>query len=396
MKTRSKLFAIVVPGLVAVAAGLYWFLTIPATPVPNGAGSQARFTPGPWTVASEQITVVDPSRSTQAYNDFSGLPQRTLNGQIWRPVGMDQPGPLLVYSHGFMSFRQEGLYLIRFLASHGYTVIAVDYPLTGYYAPDGPLMTDVINQPGDISCLIDTILRRNDTPGDTLYRSIDPQHIAVAGVSLGGLTALLAGFHQQLRDPRVAAVVSIAGPTTLFGPRFFSGVEVPLLMIYSSDDAIVTYEDNALPVLDMYPAATLVTLSGASHAGFAQPASTLMRFIDNPDGIGCSTVTRFLDLDAMRQNETLLGLIEEGTDDVLIDKPIEFCTGELIPVAMRAARQHMFTTLAVHAFLHSEFGDGADAAQAHRYLVQELARENADEVSVTAPADSLDYSAGGK
>ena len=92
-------------------------------------------------------------------------------------------------------------------------------------------MTDVINQPGDISFLIDLMLKRNAEPSDTLYQTIDPDKIAVAGVSLGALTSMLATFHRKLRDPRIAALISIAGPTAIFSPDFFAGRDIPFLMV---------------------------------------------------------------------------------------------------------------------------------------------------------------------
>lgn len=370
-----------------IGAGGYWFLKVPATPTPGGSVSKARFTPGPFRVVTETFEAVDQTRPTPAYKDFPGLPRRVLAGELWRAEDLQRPGPLLVYSHGFMSFREEGLYLDRFLASHGYTVVAVDYPLTGFHAPEGPQMTDVINQPGDISFLIDLMLKRNSDPADSLYQTIDPDKIAVAGVSLGGLTSILATFHRKLLDPRISASISIAGPTSIFTPEFFAGRNTPFLMIYGGGDAIVPYEDNALPAKAMYPSAVLVKLIDASHAGFAQPASTLMRFIDNPDGVGCRVVTEELSVEVAEQNREFMARLGDEGDGIDLDREIEFCNAELIPVAMKAARQHMFTTLAAHAFLESLFAESASVrGESRDYLLHTLAEENATEVEVIPPS----------
>jgi len=370
--------------LVLIGAGGYWFATVPATAIPNGSQSKALFQPGPYTVTSETFTAIDGSRPTPAYKDFAGLPERVLEGKIWRPAGLQQPAPLVVYSHGFMSFREEGTYLFQFLASHGYTVVAANYPLTGFSAPEGPLMNDVVNQPGDISFLLDTILKRNADPADSMHNTIDPGKIAVAGVSLGGLTTTLAAFHHKLRDPRISAAISTAGPASIFTADFFAGSSLPFLMIYGDGDAIVPYKENALPALQKYPGSILVTLKNASHAGFAQPSSTIMRFIDNPDGIGCRTVKEKLGADLDLQNQeftSLLGATEDGID---LNETIEFCTAPPIPVAMKATRQHMFTTLASYAFLQSVFAtEASERDTARHYLLEILAQENASEVSVT-------------
>jgi len=390
--TKGKIRLLVAAIIAAMGIGGYWFVAIPATSTPNGSVSQSRYAPGPYDVVTETFEAVDESRPTPAYNDFPGLPERVLEGEIWRPASLDRPGPLVIYSHGFMSFRQEGLYLVRFLASHGYTVIATDYPLTGFHAPDGPLITDVVNQPGDISFLIDTILRRNADRSDALHNTIDPERIAVAGVSLGGMTSMLASFHRRFRDPRIAATVSIAGPSSMFAPGFFAGQDLPFLMVYGSGDAIIPLEENAVPVLKMYPGVILVALKDASHAGFAQPSSTLMRFIKNPDGVGCRAVTEKIGVEVAEQNAQFMAQLGDEQDGIHLNSQLEFCTSELIPEAMNASRQHMFTTLAVHAFLESVFSDEAATRQASRqYLLATLPGENGSEVSVTLspPADGI-------
>ncbi len=379
-----KKWHIILLVLVAIAAGIYWFAAVPATPAPQGTQSIARFTPGPHPVRSDTFTAVDGSRPTAAYNDFPGSPRREFQAEIWYPADLQQPGPLLVYSHGFMSFRQEGLYLIRFLASHGYTVVAADYPLTGFHAPDGPLMTDVANQPGDIRFLIDTLLARNSDAEDPLYNTIDPLRIAVAGVSLGGLTSTLAAFHRKLLDPRIAAAVSIAGPASMFKPAFFASRKIPYLLIYGDTDALVSYQDNALPALAMAADSILVTLKGASHAGFAQPASTIMRFIANPDVVGCEVVLEEVGDGIDVGSDELVAELGGEQDGVDMSGDMDFCTSPPAPEAMPAARQHMFTTLAIYAFLESVFADSAATRdQARNYLLQTLPAENPDELAVT-------------
>ena len=374
---------ILVLALLLLAAGGFWFTSIPGTAVPAGETSQARFQPGPFGIINEEFTVIDDSRGMAAYNDFPGAPQRTLNGEIWRPEGATGPGPLLVYSHGFMSFREEGLYLSRFLASHGYTVVAVDYPMSGYHAPDGPLMTDVVNQPGDISATLDAMLARNKDSQDPLFQRIDEDQIAIAGVSLGGLTSLLAGFHNRLLDERIDAVVSIAGPGSLFKEGFFARSDLPLLLVYAGADAIVPYEENAVHLQNLYPGAILVTLQGASHAGFAQPSATIMRFIDNPDRVGCKAVTEGLGDIFSAGNEALIAQLGTPEEGIAIDREITFCDRALPEKAMPAARQHMFTSLAVHAFLESQFNQSAAGReQALHYLRDVLAGENPSEVAV--------------
>lgn len=373
--------------ILVLCIGGFWFARIPGTAIPEGPVSQARFQPGPFEVVTEEVTIVDKSRPLPAYNDFPGADVRTLNGEIWRPAGATGPGPLLIYSHGFMSFREEGLYLSLFMASHGYTVVAIDFPLSGYHAPDGPLLTDVVNQPGDISVTLDYLLARNSDPSDTLYQRLNSDQIAVAGVSLGGLTSLLASFHSRLLDPRIDAVVSIAAPGSLFTAKFFSRTDLPLLLLYGDEDAIVPYQDNALRLHKLYPNAVLVTLRGASHAGFAQPSATIMRFIDNPDQVGCAAVTGALGAGFSTGSEEFIAQLGDVGDGIEVDKELSMCDSEPVEKAMPAARQHMFATLAVQAFLESLFGNSkADREEAGNYLLKVLPTENSTEVKVTPGA----------
>ncbi len=372
--------------LVVLAVSGYWFAFVPATVSSEGAQSQALYQLGPYAVVTEDFKAVDESRKTQPNNEFPGSDVRVLKGKLWRPVGLKTPHPLLIYSHGFMSFHHEGLYLVNFLASHGYTVVAVNYPLTNFFAPGKPLIGDVVHQPGDVSFLISTLLERNANINDILYHTLDPQKIAVAGVSLGGMTSTLITFHRKVRDPRITAAISIAGPATMFTPHFFASADVPFMMIAGDGDAIIPFDKNAAPIPQKKPGSILVNLKNASHAGFAQPASTFMRFMANPDTLGCSQVQKGLKNKPSGAKEPLfmpgLDAAEDGID--LSDRSLP-CSGTIPERTMQAARQHMFTTLAVYSFLQSVFASDAETrSQAHRYLLQELPAENSAEVTVTS------------
>jgi pimeloyl-ACP methyl ester carboxylesterase len=372
------------PGIpaLAMATGAYYFCAVPAKSLPKGSESKARFRSGSETVVRERFSLVDDSRPTQAYNRFPGSRLRILKGEIWRPAVGEAAGPLLVYSHGFMSNRHEGLYLLHFLASHGYTAAAIDFPLTSRDTPGEVYGQDIVNQPGDISFVIDNLLERNGAPDDTLYQTIDPNKIALAGLSLGGLTTILTAFHRELLDSRVQAAICIAGPTSMLAPEFFAGNTVPALMIYANKDSLVTYEDHATPALNMIPDGILLTLNNASHTGFAHQAATFMRLMKNPDSIACRMLSGKKSENALKRYDfpTLLGGaamgITEPGESSLPRKP-------LVTVAMKASRQHMFTTLAAHSFLESQFANSARVRTASRqYLLKTLPGENKDEVAV--------------
>lgn len=363
-----------------LAAASYYYFKIPDKPSPNGRTSKNRIRSGLARFINEKFTLVDNTRHTPSHNGRPALPRRELKGEIWRPARSATAAPLVVYSHGFMSNRREALYLSRFLASHGYTVVAVDYPLTGARAPGKPLAGDIVNQPGDISCLIDFMLERNRNPADTLYNTIDPDKIALTGLSYGALTSILATYHREWRDSRVNAAVSIAAPTSMLSPDFFAGNSTPTLMIYGDADSLVHYDNHALPALERLESASLVTLRKGSHAGFAQQGSTILRFLRNPDSLACAALKWNMEQKPW-DFVTELGGAEMGI--VQPGEEISPLTEPLIVTAMKASRQQMFTSLATHAFLESQFADDYSSRQkAHHFLHRTLPTENRKEVSI--------------
>lgn len=360
--------------LALVALGLYANFGKQPTPIDHNTYSYQMLQPGPYTVASEDVELVDDSRQTQASGDFAGADSRTLLTRIWWPENGDQPGPLVIYSHGFMSSREEAQYLAEYLASHGYVVAAADYPLSGYNAPGPQLAEDVVNQPGDVSFILDDLLHRNEAGDDSLHNRIDPQRIAAVGLSLGGMTTELVAYHPDTSDPRIAAAVSIAGPTFMFSRQFFQHRRLPFMMLASPIDAMVEYQANARPVLENIDGALLVTMADASHAGFSAQA-TALRFLDNADSIGCWMIEGKIDTETSEDEwYDLIGSPEQG---VLHEAGPPLCGMDPLPPAINPIRQHWLTTLAVGSFLQSLFQESADERDRYRnYLLQQLAHEN--------------------
>lgn len=361
-------------GVVAVAIIAALFVFNPRLPAPEGEQSASLYQSGTLGVSSVRIELTDTSRPTNPNGDFEGSPARKLNGFIWYPQTQDRkPFPLIVYSHGFMSSVAEPEYLVNFLVPKGYVVVAVNYPLSHGGASGGPNASDVISQPGDISFLIDALLARNANEKDSLHGLLDPSRIAAVGLSLGGLTTQLAAYHRDLRDPRLGAAVSIAGPTAILERQFFQTTKIPFMMIAGSADAIVPYQANAAPILSKVDNSLLVTLDKASHTGFAGMSTILFRWFRHPDQIVCPMV-----LDGLNRDDS-------GDESVLVPDPTvgvsiseaRPCTMETFERAMRPADQQMLTRLAIYAFLEREFApDRERRQQMESYLSAGLAAEN--------------------
>ena len=376
--------ALALGALFVFAAGLH--VATSGVEVPEGPASRAVIEAGPFEVGTLEVTLVDQSRTTRPNNDFAGLDERRLACTIWFPAGEDgrvarggRPRggfPLIVYSHGFASMRSDGRYLARHFASHGYVFLAADYPLTGRGSPGGPRFDDVVRQPEDVRFLIDRLLGWSADAAHDFSGAVDGGRIGAMGLSLGGMTSTLAAFHPDLRDPRIDAVVSIAGPTVIFTSTFFETADVPFLMIASDNDAVVDYEANAASLLERAQGAGLVTLRAGSHIGYAEIARYVFRWARNGDAFACRALTGRLpdgvDEDALAG----LGGLDEGVDR---SRGGSFCDPPPTTRSMRPARQQMLATLAAFSFFQSRFAeDAAERRRAARYLATTLAEENGD------------------
>jgi len=364
----------ILSGLIIVLAIAALYVLNPRLPTPAGEQSAALYEPGTLGVSMQPIEWVDASRQTNRNGDFAGSATRELNGFIWYPqTRAQEPFPLIVYSHGFMSSVSEADYLVDFLVPKGYVVVAVDYPLSHGGAPGGPNVNDVINQPGDVSFVLDQLLARNADENDNLYGLLDPSRIAAVGLSLGGLTTQLAAYHRDLRDSRLSVAVSIAGPSVFLEPRFFETSDIPFMMIAGSADAIVPYEANAAPIPAKSKSGLLVTLDKGTHVGFASVASVLLRWFRHPDQLVCPMLLGGLDREGS-EGETILALDRDIGISTDVSQP---CTMDTFDRAMRPAEQQMLTRLALYAFLEQAFApDAARRQQMAGYLSIGLAAEN--------------------
>ncbi|NJO93526.1 MAG: alpha/beta fold hydrolase, partial [Hydrococcus sp. RM1_1_31] len=181
----------------------------------------------------------------------------------------------MVISHGFAADRKFLKYLARHLASHGFTVVALDHPGSNIAALFQTAVSmklskllpasEFIDRPQDVTFLLDKLEKLNRRKG-ILQGKINTKQVTVIGHSYGSYTALaLAGAElnpralrefcqaltplerspadwlqcaaaelpygkRQFRDPRVVRVIAL-NPIigNLFG-NDLSGVRVPTLI----------------------------------------------------------------------------------------------------------------------------------------------------------------------
>jgi len=386
MKTSRSLF-LSLPGLLALVAIVQ--LALPPSSHAQ-IHSKDLLAPGPYAVGSQTFELIDTKRPTLPRDPSKAIQERRLLTTVWYPskprrleilrpsptpaATKSGPFPLVIYNHGFMSTRKEGLYLVEHLASLGYVIAAADFPLTNYSTEGGPQAEDVVNQPADVSFLIDTLLSWNQTSNHLFHGLIDQDRIAVMGLSLGGMTTTLVAFHPKLRDRRIKVAVSLAGPTDMFADTFFDLPGLPFLMVAGTSDALVDFDLNARSLPQRAPETTLVTIHEGSHTGFASFSDPYLSWLDNPDTIGCFTVRRHI-ANVPNFLETLGGPAE----GIRSDRRTLPCANETLPHALRPKRQHELTQLAVTSFLATYFAtDDETRREMGQFLIETFAAENPD------------------
>ncbi len=229
-----------------------------ATELSTVATSTAAGAAGPAPVATTTMTFVDTSRPTPPWNGMPGNASRSLVTTIWYPARGSGSGstvgdgayPLIVFAHGLGGSPQGYQGLLAAWAAAGYVVAAPLFPLSSSETPGGADGGDIGNQPGDMSFVIDQVLKASASSNGPLSGLVDPNEIGAAGHSNGAITTLGLIANSCCRDTRVKAAVVMAGTTEGLGRGHYSLAEAPpLFVVQDLHDGLVPYGD-AVAVFD--------------------------------------------------------------------------------------------------------------------------------------------------
>ncbi len=388
----KKIFLWFSASLVALSVTGFLFLKfskIPEPP-PEDSLSASWSKPGDHEVAKADFTLRDANRETQQHDfgsGFEGLPYREFQVTVRYPKRLENSAfPVIVHSHGFMSERNDLAYILDHLSSRGYVVVAADYPLTKRAGGDSVLMADVVNQPADVRFILDQITDPSSAIGKELSELVDENRVGLMGYSLGGLTSTLTAYHPEYHDPRIKAVVSIAGPSAMLDDTFYRGTDIPFLMVAGTADEMVPFEAHAAVIPDRISDSILVEIDHGSHLGFAG-MSSYFRWLRNPDSLTCWLMNMKMDsMGIARGTEEkawypLIGSTEQG---VIYDDPSMSCNSNTnSSKAMNPLTQQVLTRISTVSFFESIFNTSPEQRKgALEFLLAKMPEEN-NQIRVT-------------
>jgi predicted dienelactone hydrolase len=268
---------------------------------------------------------------------FGTVTFATFAGRAIRDVPYDlSPGPypLVILSPGFSIGSSTYAWLAEHLASYGFVVIAPEHQEQLDAELNG-LWQATITRPQDILTVLAYVDEQVGS-GGTLEGLINADTVAVIGHSYGGYTALVAGgaqidthgfetlcetayeandpnawlcdelfphmadmaglagldsipeglWHQAWSDPRVDAIVPLAGDAFFFGQAGLAEISVPVMAMGGTLDSDAPYMWGTYPAYEYVSSATKVRIAliGAEHMIFTGPCEAiplLLRFFSD-------------------------------------------------------------------------------------------------------------------
>jgi predicted dienelactone hydrolase len=223
--------------------------------------------------------------------------------------------PLVVITPGFESNRRFLSYIAQHLASHGFSVVALQHPSVARRGELPSLnlerlvpASEFLDRPKDVSFVLDELGKLNQEAGD-FQGKFNPQQVMVIGHSLGGYGALaLAGAELKLdelrqfcrdtgvlqrvpadwlqcaatnlpqrqvslRDDRVKRVIALnPAISKIFGQSGLQKVRTPVLVLTSTDDTLAPALSQQLqPFMQLPSPRYLVSAIGSTHLSVSDP-----------------------------------------------------------------------------------------------------------------------------
>ena len=229
------------------------------------AGATGTTAPGRSEMRHLTLDLVDTGRETPAGAGLAHAPERRLVTEVHVPAG-EGPFPFIAFAHGLAGHPRKFTRLFDAWNRAGYLVAAPAFPLSNDEVPGEPTWTDLPEQPGDISFVIDEVLAASATEGDPLFGLVDADRIGVAGLSLGGATTYGVAFNDCCRDDRPRAAMVLDGARLTMGGTYELGSGLPLLIMHADQDLALPYSDAVAAYAEAVAPRYFVTLHEVAHA----------------------------------------------------------------------------------------------------------------------------------
>jgi dienelactone hydrolase len=211
----------------------------------------------PYAFAHTHVVYVDRTRAAGAKGKPGFTAVRTLPTEIYMPTETG-PRPLIMFAHGYHGAPAKFTQLFSAWAAAGYVVVAPQFPLTSTRPPPFDQVADYVNQPADISFVLDRVL------ASPLASKIDADRIGAAGLSLGGGTVYGLVYNPCCIDTRITSAEIFDSMRFPFKTPFGTN-KIPVLIMHIDTDLALPYAKARQSYLDSASPKFFTTFFGGIH-----------------------------------------------------------------------------------------------------------------------------------
>ncbi len=163
-----------------------------------------------------------------------------------------------MFAHGYHGAPSKFTQLFSAWAAAGYVVVAPQFPLTSTRPEPFDQVTDYVNQPADMSFVLDRVL------ASPLAAKIDADRIGAAGLSLGGGTIYGLVYNPCCLDKRIKSAEIFDSMRFAFATPFGKNA-IPVLIMHIDKDLALPYAKARQSFLDSAAPKFFTTFFGGIH-----------------------------------------------------------------------------------------------------------------------------------